>query len=331
MVVIAGTSRGIFRIEHGVATEVLAERGVRELVRVGDQLFAGGSGGLFRSADDGHTWEPAGISGRTVWQLRASADGTVLYAACEPASLFRSEDSGRSWQEVESLTRVPDAARWCVPLNPPLPGRARALVVDAQTPQRLWVGVEVGGIVRSSDGGHSWHVDLPGANPDIHMLCAHPQNANVLFATTGYGRFDGAAPMEEGNAGVFRSDDGGVTWQYVWRGITPRYSRPMCIDARPPFALTVASAPTAFSNVREAGGAGAMLFRTEDGGTTWRSLGDAAHSPSAANFHGLAPDPTAAGGVITGTDSGEVWRVSNDGVWTQLVSGLPTVLAVAAA
>ena len=38
-----------------------------------------------------------------------------------------------------------------------------------------------------------------------------------------------------------------------------------------------------------------MLYRSEDLGATWRSLCDPAHSPSAANFHGLVPDPTAAG------------------------------------
>jgi hypothetical protein len=136
--------------------------------------------------------------------------------------------------------------------------------------------------------------------------------------------------MVEGNAGVFRSDDHGLTWRYAWRGITPRYSRPMCIDPRSPFGLTVASAPTAFSSFRDAQGAGAMLFRSEDGGDSWRSLCDEAHSPSRANIHGLAADPEISGGVVIGTDTGELWRVSNDAHWTQLGSGMPAVLSVCA-
>jgi photosystem II stability/assembly factor-like uncharacterized protein len=71
-----------------------------------------------------------------------------------------------------------------------------------------------------------------------------------------------------------------------------------------------------------------MLYRTGDGGETWRSLCDRAHSPSAANFHGLVPDPTVAGGVVVGTDSGEVWRVSDGAVWTKLASGLPSVMSI---
>ena len=76
------------------------------------------------------------------------------------------------------------------------------------------------------------------------------------------------------------------------------------------------------------GGARAMLYRTEDGGETWRSLCDPEHSPSAANFHGLVPDPSAAGGVLVGTDTGEVWRVSNAGAWTRVGAGMPSVLSI---
>ncbi|MEM7254464.1 MAG: hypothetical protein AAF493_23855, partial [Pseudomonadota bacterium] len=223
---------------------------------------------------------------------------------------------------------VPEAASWAIPITPPLPGRARALVVDADDPHRMWVGVEVGGIMKTADGGATWSLGLPGENPDLHMMCAHPAQPNVLFASTGYGRLDGVAEMVEGNAGVFRSEDYGETWAYAWRGIVPRYSRPMCIDPRSPHGLTVASAPTAFSSFKDDGGAGAMLFRSEDGGESWRSLCDASHSPSTANIHGLSPDPTVVGGVLIGTDTGEVWRVSNDAHWTSVACDLPAVFSV---
>ena len=101
----------------------------------------------------------------------------------------------------------------------------------------------------------------------------------------------------------------------------------MCIDPRAPYGLTVASAPTAFSKSEDEGGAQAMLLRSEDGGESWRSLCDAAHSPSRANIHGLAPDLENPGGVVIGTDTGEVWRVSNDAVWTLLGAGMPSVLS----
>ncbi len=328
MAILAGSSKGLYRIEGAAAALVLQARNVRELSSVGSRVFAGTESGLFSSEDQGASWQPAGLTGLAVWQLRASADGTVLYAAVEPAALYRSTDGGRNWREIESFSRVPEAAQWCVPLDPPLPGRARALAVDPNNASRIWVGVEVGGMLRSEDAGETWSVNQPGNNPDIHMLSVHPANPSTLFVSTGYGRFKGVAEMIEGNAGVFRSDDAGASWRYAWHGVVPRYSRPMCIDPRSPHALTVASAPTAFSSNRDEGGAQAMLYRSDDGGQNWRSLCDAAHSPSEANFHGLAPDLATAGGVIVGTDSGEVWRVSPGCAWTRLADGLPVVQSI---
>ena len=93
-----------------------------------------------------------------------------------------------------------------------------------------------------ADAGEAWSAVLPGDNPDLHMLFADPAAPDTLYASTGYGRLNGVAEKVEGNAGVFRFDDGGRTWTCAWKGVTPRYSRTMCIDHRAPHGLTVASA-----------------------------------------------------------------------------------------
>ncbi len=331
----AGTTKGIFAIDDRgdgnddpTIEKVLEAPHVRELVEVDGRLFAGSDAGVFFSDDGGHRWSSPRLADRKIWQIRSAGNG-LLYAGTEPAGLFRSADRGDTWTEVESFAALPEAARWCVPLDPPRPGRARALVIDEHDPDRIWVGVEVGGVARTTDGGETWTVDLPGDNPDLHMMFAHPDQPEVLFASTGYGRFDHGAEEIEGNAGVFRSDDDGQSWEYAWKGIVPRYSRPMCIDRRPPHSLTVASAPTAFASHRDDGGAKAALFRSDDHGRSWRSLCDQAHSPSDANFHGLTVDPDHVGGVLVGTDTGEVWRVSDGADWTKLGSDLPLVWALA--
>ena len=64
-----------------------------------------------------------------------------------------------------------------------------------------------------------------------------------------------------------------------------------------------------------------MLYRSDDEGATGRSLGDSAHSPSPTNFFTV-------GGVLVGTDLGEVWRVTLAAAWTRLADGLPDVQAV---
>ncbi|WP_420437669.1 WD40/YVTN/BNR-like repeat-containing protein [Candidatus Poriferisodalis sp.] len=321
---LAGTTRGVFVVDGTGSTQTLDARHVRDLVNLDGRVLAGSAAGLHTSEDGGRTWSGPQLEGRDVWQIRA-APGGRLYASTEPAGLFRSDDQGETWSEITSFAALPEAERWCVPVEPPQPGRARALVIDEHDPDRIWVGVEVGGVARSTDGGASWSVDLPGGNPDIHMMFAHPAEPGVLFVSTGYGRFDGVAEELEGNAGVFRSDDYGETWDYAWKGVVPRYSRPLCIDCRDPYSVTVASAPTAFSHYKDDGGANAALYRSDDHGQSWRSLCDEAHSPSPVNFHGLIADPANVGGVLVGTDTGEVWQVSEDAQWTELGSGLPLV------
>lgn len=325
--ILAGTAEGVFALAANGPEHRLESRCVRDLVRLGGRLFAGTDAGLFVSDDDGAAWRFAGLGDREIWQVRGAGARTV-YASTQPAALFRSDDGGDTWRELPALADDPAAADWCLPLSPPQPARARALVVDRDDPRRLWLGIEVGGIARSDDGGESWSLDRPGGNPDLHMMFAHPAAPATLYASTGYGRVYGEAARIEGNAGVFRSDDYGATWRYVWAGIEPRYSRPMCVDPRPPYGVTVGSALSAFSHATNEGGAAAMLFRSDDGCETWRSLCDAAHSPSTANFHGLAPDPDTAGSVLVGTDTGEVWRVGDGADWTMLASGMPLVASL---
>ncbi len=328
MKLLAGTSNGVFAIENGVARQVHGSGDVRDLISSGERVFASTGAGLYRSDDAGESWQLAGMVDREVWQTRSAGNG-VWYAGTQPPGLFRSTDDGDSWSEVGSFAQAPEAADWSLPTKPISPARARALVIDRDDPKRIWVGVEVGGIMRTDDGGTSWALVVPGDNPDLHMIYAHPQKPEELYASAGYGRLDGVAEMVEGNAGVFRSDDGGVTWHYAWKGITPRYTRPMCVDPRAPYGLTVASAPGAGSSFKQDNGAQAMLFRSENGGESWRSLCDSDHTPSRANIHGLSPDPDIPGGVVIGTDTGEVWRVSNDAEWTLLGAGMPSVLSIA--
>jgi hypothetical protein len=328
---ILGTAKGIFVVDaaSGASSVALEGPSVRHLSRVNGHCVAGSTAGFFRSADGGRSWQPSGIGDREVWDVAAApGDPSTLYAVTEPAGLFLSRDGGASWTEIAGFRAAPGFAEWCVPVTPPRPGRARAIVLDPADPLRLVVGVEVGGVVLSEDGGRTWTMNRPGGNPDLHAIVAKPDQPGVLFASTGFGRIDRSEPMEQRIAGMFRSDDNGKSWRFLWKGLTPPYTRPLCIDPRRPHAVTVGSSPTAFSAFKDEGGAKAMLFQSTDGGETWRSLGDAAHSPSPAQFHAVAPDPDAAGHVLAGTDTGELWRVSPEARWTLLAKGLPQVQSI---
>jgi photosystem II stability/assembly factor-like uncharacterized protein len=326
---IVGTSAGVFRGKSRTAAAGVGSRGVRHLVRSGEFVFAGAQDGVYRSADGGRSWTSTGVNAGEVWSVATDPhDNRTLYASTQPAHLFVTHDSGDSWTEVESFLKAPGANTWCVPNNP-LGARALALAFDPFSTTRFWVGVEVGGVVATDDSGTRWSVTQPCGNADVHVLAAHPQRAGVLYATTGYGRNDDA-PMDPRMAGPYRSDDGGLTWQYLGDNMHPHYTRAMCVDPRPPFVLTIPAMPDVRSSVKDPGGAQAVLYRSEDDGATWRSLGDAEHSPSAVRLTAVTPDPEQAGWVLVGTETGEVWRVSPDAQWTQLSKDLPAVQALLA-
>ena len=332
MDVLIGTRDGLFVAGPGgqaTTAEGLGGRGVHTLRRANGSVVAGAEDGVYCSDDGGRSWRSSGCEGQDVWAIAAAPpDERVLYAGTHPAALWRSDDSGRSWAQIPTLGRVPGSDRWGLP-GDPTGSRALALVLDAARPERFWVGVEVGGILETDDGGSSWQAMLVGRNPDIHGLVRDPARPEVFYATTGFGRLgDSDAPESESSAGVYRSEDGGRTWRYVWGDLERRYTRPMCVDARAPHALTVGCSPTFRSSVRDPDGAQSMVYQSTDGGATWRSLGDAAHAPSAANVTALAPDAAQSGAVLVGTETGEVWRVSPAAEWTPVASGLPHVQAL---
>jgi BNR/Asp-box repeat protein len=327
MRIVVGTSGGAFLADGSRQAEGIGAQMTRQIAICDGALLVAAADGVYRSTDHGQSWKRAGVDAGEVWTVGVSphAEG-VVYAGTQPAHLFVSHDAGVSWNEVPSFLETPGADRWCIP-NSSAGARALALAFDPFDASRLWAGVEVGGVIASQDGGAHWTGTWVGPNADVHLLMPHPARRDALFATTGYGRNDSRA-MEPAMAGPYRSDDGGTTWQYLGDGMSVHYTRPMCIDPRAPHALTVPGVPDVRSSIADPGGAQAMLYRSEDDGLTWRSLGDAAHSPSAARFTAVACDPELAGGVLVGTETGEIWRVSADAAWTRVCDGLQAVQAV---
>ncbi len=329
MKILIGTREGAFVAGHEKAPVVadgLAGRDVITLCRTNGSILAGTGHGVYRS-NDGLSWQASGCEDRAVRAIAAAPrDGGAVYAGTQPAALYRSSDDGVSWAEIESLTRTPGSEHWGLP-GEPQASRALAIVFDEAKPARCWVGVEVGGIMETKDGGETWAAGMAGQNPDIHALARDPARPDVLYAATGFGRIEAVVSGEQSTAGVYRSDDGGSNWRYVWPDSERRYTRPMCVDSRAPHALTVGCTINFRSSFRDPEGAHSMLYQSTDGGNTWRSLGDDAHSPSAANLTALMQGEEP-GSVVVGTDSGEVWQVSAAAEWTLVASGLPHVQAL---
>lgn len=277
--------------------------------------------GLVRSTDGGKSWAPVadGLAGAQVTALAAA--GAAFVAGIDPAELLVSRDGGATWSQGQPLREMPGYDRWSYPIAPHTP---HVMVITPHPTQVdvCYAGIEVGGIVRSDDGGRTWRVigEQQGASvhPDIHGLAICASAPNTLYAAT---------PQ-----GVYVSEDGGDRWQQRIEGLEPLYCRPIVVHPQQPEVAVVVATHGAsgfFGIPAERTGGG--VLKTENGGRTWRQvtsgLPDAlAPTPS------MAADPHVPGRFYLPLFSGQVYLTEDAGdTWRELASGLPPVLRAVAA
>src|SRR5258708_16926773 len=98
---------------------------------------------------------------------------SAVYAGTEPSSLYRSEDGGLSWQLLPALRELPSASSWSFPPRP-WTHHVRTIALHPTDPESLAVGIELGGGMRSGEGGkasiHHNHQHFNGR----HLLLTPP-------------------------------------------------------------------------------------------------------------------------------------------------------------
>ena len=163
-----------------------------------DTCFAGlREAGVRRTRDGGETWDDCGLPEPGVFSLAVSAADGAVYAGCEPSRLFRSDDGGDTWRALDTLLDLPSRPTWSFPPRP-WTSHVRWIAPSPNDADLLLVGIELGGLMRSTDGGETWHDHRPGAQRDVHSLAWHPTAE--------------ARAYEAGGGGSALSVDGGDTW-----------------------------------------------------------------------------------------------------------------------
>ena len=176
--VLVGTIEGVVCMERDpggpgwhVASRALTDKHIHALLIEPESgtVFAGvNHGSIFASADDGRTWEPRdeGLTEHNVYSLACTRlpGGPRILAGTEPAHLFHSDDLGRHWAEVPAL-RSGDTSHWRFPA-PPHVAHTKHIAVHPDDPQTLFVGIEQGGLLKSTDAGRTFQV-IPGMDEDV--------------------------------------------------------------------------------------------------------------------------------------------------------------------
>ncbi|WP_219974432.1 WD40/YVTN/BNR-like repeat-containing protein [Rubrobacter xylanophilus] len=250
--------------------------------------------GVFRSSDGGRGWErAAALPHRRVTALAISPRDRTLYAGTEPSSLFVSRDGGESWRELEGLRRLPSAPTWSFPPRP-WTSHVRAIAPSPADAGLVLVGIELGGVVRSPDGGVSWQDQRPGAVADCHALAVHPADSGLVY--------------EAGGGGFAESRDFGGNWEVRNEGLRHRYVWGLAVDPVDPGRAYV-SAASGPGRAHGRGDSGAAIYVRRDG-RRWEAL----RENLSAFPYALATAPDEPGVLYAGFGDGRVCRLGGGGL-----------------
>jgi photosystem II stability/assembly factor-like uncharacterized protein len=324
--VLVGTIEGVVGIERvgsGSAWEVtsrtLTDKHIHALLTepTSGTIFAGAShGSIFASSDGARTWERRdhGLTQQNVYSLACAQmpSGARLYAGTEPAHLFSSDDLGRSWTELPALRSV-DTSHWAFPA-PPHIAHTKHITVHPHDPRTLLVGIEVGGLLKSTDAGHSFHV-VTGMDDDVHRIVINPMNPRQISIATG--------------VGLYGTDDEGETWAR-WTDLQHEiggYPDLLVQHPRQPELLFVASARQGPGSWFREHAAESRISKSVDGGRTWEPVSCGFPDPLPTAFEAMClEDWGESFSIFAATATGEVWCSDDGGEhWTEIFRGLAPV------
>ncbi len=203
--ILVGTNDGLYELRDSMRVQLAGH----ELTWIGKD-----ASGLWAIVDGSAVWHSASEDD---WKQNASLD--TLQAKCllltlsgilvgtSEAHLFALRDG--VLEPVHSFEQAEGRDTWFTPWGGPPDVRS----MSADPNGTLYVNVHVGGILRSEDGGKSWHPTID-VQADVHQVLCDPDSGLVLAATA---------------RGLAVSADGGRTWQFQTEGLHGNYLRAVAV------------------------------------------------------------------------------------------------------
>lgn len=299
--------------------------------------FARGEADAFMESDPetaaAFGWEPAPpapYDGEVdaVWSVVRVGDR--LYAGTKPAQFFVSDDDGASWTRLDALHTHPSARNW----NPGAAGLIlHTVLADPEVPEKMWVGISAAGVFATEDGGQSWERRNRLSNAEAcghHLHPAAPRDGDTGHCVHNMMRAPGDVLYQQNHHGVWRSSDGGRSWDDITEGLPSTFGFPIRVHPRDPDTIWVL--PLNGDAVgRYPPDAAPAVWKSEDAGQSWspkhQGLPDQAYFTVLRQaMAGDARDPA---GLYFGTNTGSVFASLDEGEsWDEVVRHLPTILSV---
>ena len=304
-------------------------------------VYTGGSGGLFKSVDRGASWTnlstfriagqpfPPGLSppffadGPAMVRslLIDFINPNILYVgttrvggcAFNDKVMFKSTDGGANWSD-----NVSPQSSGCLLGALNFNGSWPAMAMDPTDPNTLYVGESddedgIQALLKSTDGGSSWAQLGNGWGASVRTLVVDPTGSTTLYAGT-----DDLYSWTPGAASLFKSTDGGASWNSL--GLGNASVAVLVMDPANP-SILYAGMEAFYNEPRGFRG----LFQSTDGGATWSAINNGLERllDSRSRMTTLVVDPsnskvlyagTSGSGIFKSSDGGASWSPFNDGL-----------------
>ncbi|MCR9154003.1 MAG: hypothetical protein NXI09_07840 [Bacteroidetes bacterium] len=203
---------------------------------------------------------PAGMSGRITAIKVDPRNENHIYAGSASGGLWESRNGGTSWDCIFNNEAVSSVG---------------AIALDPHNPDLIWLGTGEGnprnsntggaGLYRSLDGGKTWKLMGLEQSRHIHRVIVHPHQSNTIYVAA-----IGNPWADSEHRGVYKSTDGGESWERILYNNERTGAAEMVMDPQNPEKLIVnmwehRRNPWFFKS----GGKGSGLYITYDGGKTW--------------------------------------------------------------
>ncbi len=258
---------------------------------------------------------PAGMSGRITAIDAVVADPNIIYAGAASGGVWKTTSGGVKWEPIFDANETINIG---------------AIAIQQNNPDVVWVGTGEGnprnslnngeGIYKSLDGGKTWKLMGLEKTSNIHRIIVHRDNPDIVYVAA-----IGNPWSEHPERGVYRTKDGGKTWEKILYTNDLSGAADMVVDPSNPNKLFVAM----WEHKRwpwffKSGGEGSGLYVTLDGGDTWTKKTDADGLPKGEIGRiGLAVAPSnpdrvyalvesTKNALYRSDDGGVKWTVVND-------------------
>jgi len=251
-------------------------------------------GGVVESMDGGVHWAVAGTGmpetavTHLVLDLKSPPARRTLYAAAMGRGVYKSSDSGRTWELKDRGITQPNPLAWRLALASD--GTLYAIVVRESSNGSIG-NEKDGALYRSRDGAENWErVKLPDGVNGPNGLVVDPRDPSRIYLAA----WARQAGMRGQGGGIYRTKDGGATWELLFGGDQHVYS--VTYNRANPSELYAA-------------GFSSSAWHSTDDGAHWRRI-------PGFNFkaaHRVIADPVHPGMVYITTFGGGVWHGAVDG------------------